>query len=193
MLLDDPPLALTFDDVLLVPRESSVLPADVSVATQLAPGLRLNVPLLAAAMDTVSEADMGIAMAQQGGLAILHKNMSAAQQAGEVRKVKRAVTGVIDDPVTIPPNTTLGQARATMRRHDISGLPVVDGDRIVGRLRRQDMLRCIQAHLTAEANRYQEKVNRERAAQRPKSIQAMQETAAASSRKDLARRFTRNR
>lgn len=139
MLTENVPLALTFDDVLLVPRASSVLPADVDVSSRLAPGLTLNVPLLAAAMDTVSEAGMGIAMAQQGGLAILHKNMSVASQAGEVRRVKRAMTGVIEDPVTVGPNDSLGQVRATMRRYDISGLPVVDKERVVGIITNRDL------------------------------------------------------
>lgn len=139
MLTADTPLALTFDDVLLVPRASSVLPADVDVSTRLAPNLRLNVPLLTAAMDTVSEGNMGIAMAQQGGLSILHKNMSIEAQAGEVRKVKRAMTGVIEDPVTVPPTYSLGQARSVMRRHDISGLPVVDGERVVGIITNRDL------------------------------------------------------
>lgn len=139
MLSDSPPLGLTFDDVLLLPRASSVLPADVDVSTQLAPGLRLRVPLLAAAMDTVSEAGMGIAMAQQGGLAILHKNMSLQSQAGEVRKVKRAMTGVVDRPVSVTPDRTTGDARSLMARHRISGLPVLENGRAVGIVTNRDL------------------------------------------------------
>ncbi|MFK7931307.1 MAG: IMP dehydrogenase [Myxococcota bacterium] len=139
MLLDDPPLALTFDDVLLVPRASSVLPAEVDVRTRLAPGLTLNVPLLTAAMDTVSEGSMGIAMAQQGGLSILHKNMSPGAQAAQVSKVKRAMTGVIDTPITVGPSHTLGQVRAIMRKHSISGLPVVNDGAVVGIITNRDL------------------------------------------------------
>jgi len=139
MLQDDPPLALTFDDVLLVPRASSVLPAQVDVRTRLAPGLTLNVPLLTAAMDTVSEGSMGIAMAQQGGLSILHKNMSPSAQAAQVSKVKRAMTGVIDTPITVGPDHTLAQVRAIMRRHSISGLPVVNDEAVVGIITNRDL------------------------------------------------------
>lgn len=139
MLQDDPPLALTFDDVLLVPQASSVLPAEVDVRTRLAPGLVLNVPLLTAAMDTVSEGAMGIAMAQQGGLSILHKNMSPEAQANEVAKVKRAMTGVIESPITVGPELSLGQVRAIMRRHAISGLPVVQGSTVVGIITNRDL------------------------------------------------------
>ncbi len=139
MLTDDPPLALTFDDVLLVPRASDVLPANVDVSTRLAESLTLNVPLLSAAMDTVSEGSMGIAMAQQGGLSILHKNMSIEAQAGEVRKVKRAMTGIIDSPVTVAPDQTLGETRSLMRRHSISGLPVVQDGRVVGIITNRDL------------------------------------------------------
>jgi len=139
MLTEDLPLALTFDDVLLVPRASAVLPAQVDVGSELAPGLRLSVPLLSAAMDSVSEAAMGVAMAQQGGLAILHKNMSLQAQAGEVRKVKRAMTGVIERPIVVGSADTLGRVRATMRQHDISGLPVVDDGRVVGIITNRDL------------------------------------------------------
>lgn len=139
MLTDNPPLALTFDDVLLVPGASNVLPAEVDVRSRLADGLALNVPLLTAAMDTVSEGKMGIAMAQQGGLSILHKNMSVERQAAEVRKVKRAMTGVIDKPVTVPPSLSLGKARAVMREHRISGLPVVQDGRVVGIITNRDL------------------------------------------------------
>jgi len=139
VLTDDPPLALTFDDVLLTPRASNVLPADVDVSTRLSGRLTLNVPLLAAAMDTVSEGRMGIAMAQQGGLSILHKNMSVEAQAAEVRKVKRAMTGIIDKPVTVSPDLPLGETRRIMRKHQISGLPVLQDDRVVGIITNRDL------------------------------------------------------
>lgn len=108
MLTSDVPLALTFDDVLLVPRHSEVLPRDVDLSTPLHPRLRLNVPLMSAAMDTVTEAHAAIAMARQGGLGMVHKNLSIEQQAEEVRKVKKAVTGTVSDPVTVTPDVTIG-------------------------------------------------------------------------------------
>ena len=99
MLLDEVPLALTFDDVLLVPRHSRVLPREVSVTTSLSPGIRLNIPMLSAAMDTVTTSQTAIAMAFNGGLGVVHKNLSVEAQAGEVRAVKKAVTGTITDPL----------------------------------------------------------------------------------------------
>ena len=139
MLQENVPIALTFDDVLLQPRESSVLPRSVDVSTRLTNSLGLNVPILSAAMDTVTEAPMAIAMAQQGGLGIIHKNMSLERQAGEVRRVKRAMTGTILDPVTISSEKTIGTARDVMRSHNISGLPVVDDGRVVGILTNRDL------------------------------------------------------
>ncbi len=139
MLVADVPLALTFDDVLLVPRKSDVLPKDVDISARLSPTLRLNVPLLSSAMDTVTESSLAIAMANEGGLGILHKNMSVERQAEEVRRVKRAVTGVIVNPVTINPDATIGAARALMRKHDISGVPVVIDGRAVGILTHRDL------------------------------------------------------
>ena len=103
MLVSDPPLALTFDDVLLLPAFSDVLPDQVDVGTTIGRGIRLSTPLLSAAMDTVTEARMAIAMAREGGLGIIHKNLSIDQQALEVERVKRAMTGVIQDPVTVSP------------------------------------------------------------------------------------------
>jgi len=132
VLQDDIPLAYTFDDLLLVPRESAVLPRDVDVTTRLTSELRLHVPLLSAAMDTVTEAGTAIAMAQQGGFGIIHKNQSIERQAAQVRQVKRAVTGVIRDPITVTPDVTLHHARRIMRQNDISGVPVVLGGRAVG-------------------------------------------------------------
>ena len=139
MLQDDVPVALTFDDVLLVPRASSVLPRDVDVGTQLTPVIRLGLPLLSAAMDTVTEAPMAIAMAQLGGLGIIHKNMSLERQAEQVRRVKKAMTGTISDPVVITPDLSLQRARDLMRAHRISGLPVVVDGRAVGILTNRDL------------------------------------------------------
>ena len=124
--------ALTFDDVLLVPGYSKVVPASVSLKTQITRGIELNMPLLSAAMDTVTEASLAIAMAQEGGLGILHKNMTIEAQAQEVRKVKKFETGIIQDPVTCSPNITVRQLLGITRHHNISGVPVVEGDNLVG-------------------------------------------------------------
>ena len=124
--------ALTFDDVLLVPGYSNVVPASVSLKTQITRGIELNMPLLSAAMDTVTEASLAIAMAQEGGLGILHKNMTIEAQAQEVRKVKKFETGIIQDPVTCSPNITVRQLLGITRHHNISGVPVVEGDNLVG-------------------------------------------------------------
>jgi IMP dehydrogenase len=139
MLTPDVPLALTFDDVLLKPQHSTVLPTEVSVRTTLGSGLELNLPIVSAAMDTVTEARTAIAMAREGGLGIIHKNMSPEAQAAEVARVKRAMTGVITDPVTLPSDASLSAARAVMRHRNISGLPIVDGDRLVGILTDRDL------------------------------------------------------
>ncbi len=138
MLEREPPLALTFDDVLLVPGHSEVLPRQVDVSTKLGP-IRLNIPLLSAAMDTVTESATAVAMAREGGLGILHKNMSPQRQAAEVRRVKRAVTGTVTDPVTVSPDLPLSDARRLMLRHDISGLPVVVEGRAVGIITNRDL------------------------------------------------------
>ncbi len=124
--------ALTFDDVLLVPGYSNIIPANVSLKTQITRNIELNMPLLSAAMDTVTEASLAIAMAQEGGLGILHKNMSIEQQAQEVRKVKKFETGIIQDPVTCSPNITVRELLEITRHHNISGVPVVEGDNLVG-------------------------------------------------------------
>jgi IMP dehydrogenase len=132
--------ALTFDDVLLVPAESDVLPRDVDVATHLTASIRLAIPILSSAMDTVTEARTAICMAREGGLGIVHKNMGIAEQVLEVTKVKKAETGVVVDPVTIGPDQKLSEALALMRRHEISGLPVVGSDgRPVGILTNRDV------------------------------------------------------
>ena len=132
--------ALTFDDVLLVPAESDVVPKDVEVRTQLTPGIRLAIPIVSSAMDTVTEAATAIAMAREGGLGVLHKNMTIAEQALEVTKVKKAETGVVVNPVTVGPDQKLAAAVELMRRHEISGLPVVASDgRPVGILTNRDI------------------------------------------------------
>src|SRR4029078_11216360 len=120
--------ALTFDDVLLVPADSDVIPKDVEVRTQLTPGIRLAIPIVSSAMDTVTEAATAIAMAREGGIGIVHKNMSIRDQSLEVTKVKKAETGVVVNPVTVGPEQKLAAAVELMRRHEISGLPVVASD-----------------------------------------------------------------
>ena len=119
-------LALTFDDVLLAPRHSLTHPRDVSTATRFTRGIALNVPLVSAAMDTVTESEMAIAMARAGGIGVLHKNMSIDRQAAEVDRVKRSESGMIRNPITLHPDATLREASALMQRFRISGVPVVD-------------------------------------------------------------------
>ena len=131
--------ALTFDDVLLVPAHSTVLPRDVSLTTHLTRNIRLNLPLLSAAMDTVTEARLAIALAQEGGIGIVHKNLSPKAQAAEVSKVKRYETGVLKDPITIPPTMTVREVLALTRAHKFSGLPVVEGKRVVGIVTNRDL------------------------------------------------------
>jgi IMP dehydrogenase len=133
------PFALTFDDVLLVPLASDVVPRDVSVVTQLTSDLTLNIPLLSSAMDTVTESKMAIAMAREGGLGVIHKNLTIEQQVQIVMDVKRAVTGIIENPVTIKPNLTIGQAMAVMQENQISGVPVVEGKQVIGILTNRDL------------------------------------------------------
>jgi IMP dehydrogenase len=139
VLSDQPRLALTFDDVLLQPGASSVLPREVDISSLVTADLRLNLPILSSAMDTVTESETAIAMARAGGLGIIHKNLTVAAQAAEVTRVKKAVTGVIADPVTMRPNQTLAQARDVMRRHNISGVPVTIDGRAVGILTNRDL------------------------------------------------------
>jgi len=131
--------ALTFDDVLLVPAYSNVLPRDVSLSTQLTRDITINIPLLSSAMDTVTESRLAIAMAQEGGLGVLHKNMTIEQQADEVRKVKKFESGVVRDPITVSPTTSIGDVVALTRSHNISGVPVVDGDDLVGIVTSRDL------------------------------------------------------
>jgi IMP dehydrogenase len=131
--------ALTFDDVSLVPAHSAVLPKDVSLATRLTRDLVLNLPILSAAMDTVTEARLAIAMAQLGGIGILHKNMTAEQQAAHVAQVKNFEAGVIREPFTVGPNTTIGEVFKLTRARNISGVPVVEGGQLVGIVTSRDM------------------------------------------------------
>ena len=131
--------ALTFDDVLLLPAHSTVLPREVDLQTRLTHDIELNIPLLSAAMDTVTEAPLAIALASLGGIGIVHKNMSAEQQAGEVRRVKKFESGVIRDPITVTPTTTIGEVLELTRELGISGLPVVTGDQLVGIVTRRDL------------------------------------------------------
>lgn len=122
---------LTYDDVLLVPNYSEVLPREVSIKTKFTKNITLNTPVVSAAMDTVTESAMAIAMAQEGGIGVLHKNMTIEQQAAEVRKVKRAESGMIIDPVTLPLTATVGDAKQVMREFSIGGIPVVDENQIL--------------------------------------------------------------
>jgi IMP dehydrogenase len=132
--------ALTFDDVLLLPRHSTVHPRDVSTASRFTRGISLNVPLVSAAMDTVTEADMAIAMARSGGIGVIHKNMSIDRQAAEVDRVKRSESGMILNPITLGPDRPVREAHALMRRFRISGVPIVDGaGRLIGIITNRDL------------------------------------------------------
>ena len=131
--------ALTFDDVLLVPAYSEVLPRDTQLATQLTRNLRINIPMVSAVMDTVTEARLAIAIAQEGGIGFIHKNMSADQQAAEVLKVKRHEAGVVAEPITIGPDMLVGDVIALAREKHISGLPVVDGKKVLGMVTNRDL------------------------------------------------------
>ena len=131
--------ALTFDDVLLVPAHSTVLPREVSMQTKLTRGIALNIPLVAAAMDTVTEARLAIAIAQEGGVGIIHKNMTIEQQALEVHRVKKYETGVIKDPITVTPDVSIRDVLRLTQAKKISGVPVVDGDELVGIVTSRDL------------------------------------------------------
>jgi IMP dehydrogenase len=131
---------LTFDDVLLMPAYSEILPRDVDISTQLTKNIRLNIPMLSAAMDTVTEASLAIALAREGGLGILHKNMTIERQAEQVRKVKRSENGLIVDPITLTPDATIGEAVRLMRENKIGGIPIVDSNKkLVGILTNRDL------------------------------------------------------
>ena len=130
--------SLTFDDVLLLPAHSMVVPKDVQLATRLTREIELNIPLVSAAMDTVTESRLAIAMAQEGGIGIIHKNMTTEQQANEVRRVKKYESGVIKDPITVSPNTSISEVLDITRKHTISGVPVVEGEQLVGIVTNRD-------------------------------------------------------
>ena len=135
-----PGIALTFDDVLLVPRHASVHPRDVSIVSRFTRTIPLNIPFVAAAMDTVTEADMAIAMARAGGIGVLHKNMAIDRQAAEVDRVKRSESGMIMNPITLGPDRPLREAHGLMRRFRISGVPIVDGEgRLIGIITNRDL------------------------------------------------------
>src|SRR6185503_16146333 len=148
MLDDRIPEALTFDDVLLVPQRSEVLPSEVDIRTRLTRTITLNVPIVSAAMDTVTEAPLAIAMAQEGGIGFIHKNMSIPVQASEVDKVKRSESGMIVDPVTVPPDARVADALALMAKFRISGVPVTVGPRLVGILTNRDLRFETRTHLS---------------------------------------------
>src|SRR3990172_5979129 len=139
MLEGLPPEGLTFDDVLLQPARSGVLPAEADTTTWFTRHLRLNIPIVSAAMDTVTDARLAIALARQGGLGIVHRNLSVERQAEEVDKVKRSESGMIVDPVTIRPSSTIAEAQALMAKYRISGLPVTNGEKLVGIVTNRDL------------------------------------------------------
>src|SRR6187397_1811706 len=119
---------ITFDDVLLIPDKTDFVPAEADTHTKLTRGIELNIPLVSAPMDTVTESALAIALAQEGGIGIIHKNLSIENQAREVEKVKRSENGVIVDPIALPPTETIGKARRIMREYNVSGIPIVDGN-----------------------------------------------------------------
>ncbi len=131
--------SLTFDDVLLLPAHSTVLPKDVTLSTRLTKAITLNIPILSAAMDTVTESRLAIALAQEGGIGIIHKNMTIAEQASEIRKVKKFESGVIKDPITVSPNTSIKDVVTLTQKHNISGVPVVEGENLVGIVTSRDL------------------------------------------------------
>jgi IMP dehydrogenase len=130
---------ITFDDVLLEPAYSEVVPRDVDVRTMLTRSIRLNIPIISSPMDTVTESELAIALAQEGGMGIMHKNLSIAQQTREVDKVKRSENGIITDPITLPPDETVGTARRIMEQHNVGGVPITVGGYLKGILTRRDL------------------------------------------------------
>ena len=135
----DIPLALTFDDVLLIPQESDILPTEVETHTRFSRNVCLKIPVSSAAMDTVTGSGLAVALAQQGGIGVIHRNGTIENQVREVDIVKRSAHGVIHDPVTLVPNATVGDAREEMAAHGITGFPVLEGDKVVGILTRRDL------------------------------------------------------
>ncbi len=136
-ILDD--IALTFDDVLMVPAYSNVLPKDIDISTTIAKGITLNIPIVSSAMDTVTETRLAIALARQGGIGIVHKNLSPEAQAAEIDKVKRSESGMIVDPITMTPHKTIGDALEVMKRFSISGIPITEEGKLVGILTNRDL------------------------------------------------------
>src|SRR3954454_11298495 len=139
MIQDILPEGLTFDDVLLEPARSEVVPAEVDTRTCLTRQIGLNIPIVSAAMDTVTESHLAIALAQQGGMGIMHRNMPIERQAEEVDRVKRSESGMIVDPITIEPEASIAAAQALMKRYRISGVPVTKGGKLVGILTNRDL------------------------------------------------------
>jgi IMP dehydrogenase len=139
MVPDHIPESLTFDDVLLVPAESSILPREVDLATNLTRTIRLNIPLLSAAMDTVTESQMAIAMAREGGMGVIHRNLPISIQAAEVDKVKKSESGMIVDPITMDPDQRIHEALEIMKKYRISGVPVTRKGKLVGILTNRDL------------------------------------------------------
>lgn len=133
------PQAYTFDDLLLLPSHSAVLPAEVDVTTQLTPEIILNIPIISAAMDTVTESDMAIGVAREGGIGIIHKNMTIAEQVKQIERVKKSESGMIIDPITVTPDQRIGDVQAVMREYRISGVPVVEGKKLVGIVTNRDL------------------------------------------------------
>lgn len=131
--------ALTFDDVLLIPAHSGILPKEANVATKLTSDITLNIPIISAAMDTVTESDLAIALAREGGIGIIHKNLSIEEQASEIDKVKRSESGMIHDPITIGPKQLVSEALEMMKRYRISGIPVTEGDKLIGIITNRDL------------------------------------------------------
>src|SRR6516162_9534529 len=130
---------ITFDDVLLEPAYSDLVPRDTDVRTQLTRNIRLNIPVVSSPMDTVTESDLAIALAQEGGIGIIHKNMPIAEQSREVDKAKRSENGIITDPITLPPDETVGTARRIMEQHNLSGVPITVAGKLRGILTRRDL------------------------------------------------------
>ncbi len=139
MLAQEIPTYLTFDDVLLLPGYSKVLPKDVDTSTQLTPNIKLNCPLISSPMDTVTEAAMAIALAQEGGIGIIHRNMPFNQQKKQIEKVKRAVSVIIPDPITLNPEQTINEAKKVMEKFQITGIPITKGEKLVGILTNRDL------------------------------------------------------
>ena len=131
--------ALTFDDILLIPQESDVLPKDTNISTKLTREISLNIPLISAAMDTVTESRLAIGIAREGGIGIIHKNMTPEEQAIEVKRVKKSESGMIVNPITMEPELKIYDALEVMKKYDISGLPITKNNRLVGILTNRDL------------------------------------------------------